>query len=124
VTNRERKRIRGLSPDQAEVRGCEVPPRLAARRFVRGQKQGLPQHTFEADNGPCSGPLDRLRKVVTGIGLMCAPVIAWVFFRHIGIISLKLMAIAVMIGLWGCWQALTGTVTLLAPKMESGDVAE
>jgi hypothetical protein len=65
-----------------------------------------------------------IRKIVTGIGLRCVPVIAWVFFLHIGVIPVKLMGIAVMIGLWGCWQALNGSIMLVAPKMESGDVAE
>lgn len=65
-----------------------------------------------------------IRKIVVGTGLMCVPVIAYVTFAHIGIIPLKLMAIAVMVGLWGCWQVLNGIIMLVAPKMESGDVAE
>jgi hypothetical protein len=65
-----------------------------------------------------------IRKIVLGIGLMFVPVIAYLIFAHIGVIPLKLMGIAVMIGLWGCWLVLNGIIILVAPKMESGDVAE
>jgi hypothetical protein len=66
-----------------------------------------------------------IRKIVTGFGMMCVPVIAWGTFAHIGIISLKLMAITVMVGLYGCWELLNGILILVAPRMESGrDVAE
>ena len=62
--------------------------------------------------------------LITGIGLMFVPVIAYGFFRHLGIIPLKLMAMAVMVGLWGVWQLLNGIIALVAPKLESGDVAD
>jgi hypothetical protein len=65
-----------------------------------------------------------VRKIVVGIGLMCVPVIAYLFFAHMGIIPIKLMGMAGVVGLVGCWMALTGTITLLAPKMESGDVTD
>ncbi len=65
-----------------------------------------------------------VRKIVTGLGLICVPVIAYFIFAHIGVIPIKLMAIAVMIGLWGCWEVINGIIMLVAPKMESGDVAE
>jgi hypothetical protein len=64
------------------------------------------------------------RKIVTGFGLMCVPVIAYLGFAHVGVIPIKLMGIAVMVGLWGCWLVLNGLIMLAAPKMESGDVAE
>jgi hypothetical protein len=63
-----------------------------------------------------------IRKIVIGFGLMCVPVAAW--FAHLAMISLKLMGGAVGIGLWGCWLVLNGIIILVAPKMESGDVAE
>ena len=65
-----------------------------------------------------------IRKIMTGFGLMCVPVIAYLSFARIGVIPLKLMGIAVMVGLWGCWLVLNGIIMLVAPKMESGDVAE
>jgi hypothetical protein len=39
-------------------------------------------------------------------------------------ISLKLMGGAIAAGLYGCWLVLNGILMLVAPRMESGDVAE
>ncbi|HSY20396.1 MAG TPA: hypothetical protein VK815_18775 [Candidatus Acidoferrales bacterium] len=65
-----------------------------------------------------------VRKIITGSGLMCVPVIGYLCFAHIGIIPIKLMGILIMVGLYGAWQVLNGIIALIAPKMESGDVAE
>ena len=65
-----------------------------------------------------------VRKIITGSGLMCVPVIGLLFFLHLGIIPAKLMAILVMVGLYGVWLLINGLIALIAPKMESGDVAE
>jgi hypothetical protein len=65
-----------------------------------------------------------VRKTVSGLGLMCVPVIAYLTFAHVGVIPLKLMAIAIMVGLWGYWLLMNGVLIFAAPKMESGDVAE
>ena len=65
-----------------------------------------------------------IRKIVTGSGLMFVPIIAWMIFAGIGVISLKLFAIAIMVGLWGAWQVFKGIFMVSAPKSESGDVAE
>jgi hypothetical protein len=62
------------------------------------------------------------KKILMGFGLMCVPVAAW--FAHLAMISLKLMGGAIGVGLWGCWLVLTGSIMLVAPKMESGDVAD
>jgi hypothetical protein len=65
-----------------------------------------------------------IRKIITGCGAMCTPVFAWAFFRHIHFISFRLMGLAVMVALWGVWELLNGILMLVAPKMESGDVAD
>jgi hypothetical protein len=65
-----------------------------------------------------------IRKIVIGCCLMCVPVIAWGTFIHLGIILVKAMAIAVMVGLYGVWELINGILMLVAPKMESGDVAD
>jgi hypothetical protein len=65
-----------------------------------------------------------VRKIITGSGLMCVPVIGFLFFLHIGLIPMKTMAILVMVGLYGFWLLINGVIALVAPKMESGDVAE
>jgi hypothetical protein len=65
-----------------------------------------------------------IRKIVVGSGLMCVPVIAFLIFAHIGYYPAKLLALAVMVGLYGAWQAFNGIFMLVAPKMEAGDLAD
>jgi len=65
-----------------------------------------------------------VRKIFIGSGLVCVPIAAFIFFLSIGYMPLKLMGIAVAIGLWGAWMVLSGILLIVAPRMESGDVAE
>jgi hypothetical protein len=65
-----------------------------------------------------------IRKILIGFGAMCVPVIAWGTMAHLGIIFMKALALAVMVGLWGCWEVLNGIIMLVAPKMESGEIGE
>jgi hypothetical protein len=65
-----------------------------------------------------------IRKIAIGTSMMCVPVIAFLFFAHFRYFPIKLLAVAGMVGLYGAWEALNGTFILVAPKMESGDVAE
>jgi hypothetical protein len=100
----------------------EVMKYLMLQGFSVAEAQGLVQVLFKERLAALR--VKGIRKIVTGVGLMCVPVIAYLGFAHIGVIPLKLMGIAVMVGLWGCWLVLTGIIMLAAPKMESGDVAE
>jgi len=65
-----------------------------------------------------------VRKILTGIGLICVPIVTLIIFLSIGVILLKVMAIAVMVGLWGCWLVLNGIIMFLAPKSQPGDLAD
>ena len=65
-----------------------------------------------------------ISKMLQGVGLMFVPVIAYFIFAHFGVIPIKLMGIAIAVGLFGAWLFLKGLLMLLAPKMESGDVAD
>ncbi len=62
-----------------------------------------------------------IRKIVGGIGLMFVPVIT---FLTIGLLSLKLMGVAIMAGLYGVWLVINGILMVVAPKLESGDLVE
>jgi len=62
------------------------------------------------------------RKIFIGIGMMCVPVVAW--FARLQMISLKLMGGAVGVGFWGIFVFVSGVLMLVAPKGESGDVAD
>ena len=65
-----------------------------------------------------------VRKMVIGFGLVCVPIVAYLIFAHIGVIPIKLMGIAIAVGLWGLWLILNAIIMIVAPKMETGDVAE
>jgi hypothetical protein len=63
-------------------------------------------------------------KIVTGIGMACVPMAAWTFFTKIGFLPLKLFALTVMVGCWGAYRIIKGTLMVVSPRSESGDVAE
>lgn len=65
-----------------------------------------------------------IRKILTGISLMAVPVVAYRIFVGIGIIPMKLFGLTIMVGLWGVWLFLKGTIMFLSPKSESGDLAD
>jgi hypothetical protein len=62
-------------------------------------------------------------KIIYGSLMACVPVGAWFFFAHIGILPMKIFALLIMIGLYGAYQAVKGTIMVIAPKSEPGDVA-
>ena len=67
--------------------------------------------------------LKGVRKIFVGIGFMCVPIIELIIFLAIKVIMMWPMALGVMAGLWGAWQLLNGILLIVAPKMESSDVA-
>ena len=66
---------------------------------------------------------DGIGKIVTGIGMACVPVAAWFFFTRIGVIPMKLFALTVMVGCWGAYRILKGSIMVVSPRSETGDVA-
>ncbi len=65
-----------------------------------------------------------IRKIVTGIGLMAVPVVAILIFAFYHVVLISLLALALAVGLWGAWIFLRGSIMLLFPKTESGDVSD
>jgi hypothetical protein len=65
-----------------------------------------------------------VKKVVVGTSMMCVPVIFFLVCQSAGYLPLKLFAVTIMLGLWGAWMALKGTIMFFAPKSEPGDVAD
>lgn len=63
-----------------------------------------------------------IRKVVLGLIMMCAPVVAALL--NMMMISFIVMAMFVGVGVWGFFKVVIGIFTICAPKMESGDLAE
>ena len=100
----------------------EVTKYLMVQRFTAQEATDLVAVMFKERmvNVRANG----IRKIIIGTGLMCVPIIGFLIFAHIGIIPIKLMGILIVVGLYGFWQLLNGIIALVAPKMESGDVAE
>jgi hypothetical protein len=65
-----------------------------------------------------------IRKMIIGFGLMWVPVIALIFFLSIHLIPVKLMGLAVLVGLYGAYLLIRGLLMAVAPKSEKGDVAD
>jgi hypothetical protein len=65
-----------------------------------------------------------VRKMIIGFGLMWVPVIALVICHTIGFYPVKLLGMAVLAGLYGVWQLISGALMFIAPKSEKGDVAD
>jgi len=64
------------------------------------------------------------RKIVIGIALIAIPVVAWLMMMSAGFISIKLLGITLVFGLYGAWKVLQGTLMLLFPSTEQGDLAD
>ncbi|MBA4150115.1 MAG: hypothetical protein H0X66_18560 [Verrucomicrobia bacterium] len=65
-----------------------------------------------------------IKKIVIGSLLVAIPVVAFFIFASIGFFPIKIFGVTVAIGLFGGYLLLTGTMMLVAPKIESGDVAD
>lgn len=65
-----------------------------------------------------------IRKIFIGCGLICVPIAAGLYFLSVGYVPLKLFAVTIMVGLYGCWLVFKGIFMVAAPKMESGDVMD
>ena len=63
-------------------------------------------------------------KMIKGGCLICVPIVAFIVCRIAGFLPLKLLGIAFAVGVYGGWLFLKGLLMLLAPKMETGDVAD
>ena len=63
-------------------------------------------------------------KIVTGSGMVSVPIISWFIFASMGVIPLKLFALTVIVGLWGGYRLLKGITLVVAPRSETGDVAD
>jgi hypothetical protein len=62
-------------------------------------------------------------KIIYGTLMACVPVGAWFYFESIKILPIKFFALLIMVGLYGAYQAVKGTIMVIAPKSEPGDVA-
>lgn len=65
-----------------------------------------------------------MRKILFGSLLVAVPVATYFIFASIGVMSLKLLGLAVAVGLWGGWILFKGIFMVAIPDSEHGDVAD
>ena len=63
-----------------------------------------------------------LIKIFSGILMVCVPIGGW--FGGMAMISIKLFAFMIMLGLWGAYRFIKGMLMVVAPKSQQGDVSE
>lgn len=63
-----------------------------------------------------------IRNVFQGLAMMCVPFVA--LYLNMAMISIIIMGGCFGVGVWGFFKVVIGIMTIAAPKMESGDVAE
>lgn len=100
----------------------EVIKYLMIQGFSAEEASALVKEMFRERAATIRG--DGIKKIVVGIALMCVPIIVFFIFMSIGVIYTKILAITIMLGLWGMWMTIKGIFMALAPKSQSGDVAE
>jgi hypothetical protein len=100
----------------------EVIKYLMIQGFSAEEASALVKDMFRERAATIRG--DGIKKIAVGIALMCVPIVAFFIFMSIGVIYTKILAITIMLGLWGMWTAIKGIFMAVAPKSQSGDVAE
>lgn len=62
-----------------------------------------------------------VKKIISGIGMMCVPVAAFVVFMAMGVFLIKVFGAALVVGVWGGFRTLSGIIMFLSPRSEKGD---
>jgi hypothetical protein len=93
---------------------------LMIQGFTHAEASGLVDEMFKVRAAETRA--NGVKKILIGFGMMCVPVVA--LLMHVQMISLKLMGGAIGVGLWGIFVLIQGAIMVIAPKMETGDVAE
>ena len=65
-----------------------------------------------------------IKYIIGGFALMCVPVGAFFTFRRFGVLLVRSFLVTIVVGLVGLWMFIKGIFMVVAPKSESGDVAE
>jgi hypothetical protein len=65
-----------------------------------------------------------VRKILTGAGMLCAPIVPLAMFWKTGNLRIKPLGFTIAIALFGLWILMKGIFLLAAPQSTSGDVGE
>jgi hypothetical protein len=63
------------------------------------------------------------RKIFTGLGCICVPIVTAVIML-MTFIQFQILAVTIMVGVYGFWLLLNGILKVVAPKFEKGDASE
>jgi len=64
-----------------------------------------------------------IRRILIGTGMLFVPLITLLVFLHLGVMSVTLLGVVGVIGLYGGWLMLNGILTAVAPKSEQGNAS-
>lgn len=65
-----------------------------------------------------------IKKILLGSVLVALPFVTYSIFAGMPSITIRLVGIAAVAGLWGAWLLIKGITMLVSPKSEPGDVAD
>ena len=64
------------------------------------------------------------KRIIVGALLILVPIIAYVVFATIGVFPLKLFGLTVVVGLYGGWKIVKGTINVLSPGSDRSDLSD
>ncbi len=59
-----------------------------------------------------------------GAPLILVPVISYLIMHQMGILLMKLLGLTVVVGLFGGWKVVKGTIMVASPRSYPGDLSE
>jgi hypothetical protein len=65
-----------------------------------------------------------IKKILLGSVLVALPFVTYSIFAGMPSITIRLVGLAAVAGLWGAWLLIKGITMLASPKSEPGDVAD
>jgi hypothetical protein len=64
------------------------------------------------------------RSIMIGAPLILVPVISYLIMHQMGILLMKLLGLTVVVGLFGGWKVVKGTIMVTSPRSYPGDLSE
>jgi hypothetical protein len=111
---------------RAKVMWGDSPAQIVSYLMVQGfthpEATSLADDLFRERTGEVRK--NGIGKIIKGSLLMCVPIVAVVFCLAIGFFIVKLVGAAILVGVYGAYLFIKGTLMALAPKSERGDVSE
>ncbi|HEY1172125.1 MAG TPA: hypothetical protein VGH19_12195 [Verrucomicrobiae bacterium] len=65
-----------------------------------------------------------IRKICIGSAMIAAPIAYLIVSLVIGVVLMKLMAVLILLGLWGVWKVIGGCINIFAPNFGNEDLSQ